>query len=91
MEDIDKIFSFHGNNKVNLFQSKKNETAFVIQCTKEIFESQATEYFKCIYIKKANEGRVFSKKGIFLKEKIKKREKKKSIAKCLKEVHKEKS
>ena len=69
MEDIDKIFFFHGNNKVNLFQREKNEAVSIVKCTKEIFESRATEYFLCISKKKAYEERELSKKVIILKKK----------------------
>ena len=79
MEDIDKIFSFYGENKINLFQGERNETVSIIKCTKEVFKSQATEYFKLISKKKPCEEGKVSKKVNILKEKIKEREKGKGI------------
>ena len=55
MEDIDKIFSFYGNNKVSLFQGGRNEAASIIKCKKQLFESQDTVYFKLISTRKAYE------------------------------------
>ena len=46
MKDIDKLFSFYGNNKINFFQGERNEA---------VFESQAAEYLKLISKKKAYE------------------------------------
>ena len=70
MEDFDLIFSFYGYNKINLFQGERNEAASIIKCTKEVFESHATEYFKSISKEKAYEGET-SKKVNTLKEKLK--------------------
>ena len=54
MKDIDKLFSFYGNNKINFFQGERNEAVF-IKWTTEVSESQAAEYLKLISKKKAYE------------------------------------
>ena len=90
MEEIDVIYSFYGSNKVNIFQGERNEAAAIIQCSEEVFISQATEYFKLISKKKAYEENEASKKVNILTGKIRDREKKKKCtAKCLKELQEE--
>ena len=77
IESASNVYSFYGENKIDVYEERRLEAPAVIKCDKESFVSQSVTYFQLIS-KKKNESEIeYEKKLEYTNNKLCKSEKKK--------------
>ena len=90
IESANNVFSFYGENKIDVYEERRLEAPAVIKCDKENFVSQSVTYFQ-LTSKKKNESKIeYEKKLEYTKNKLCESEKmKKCTAKLIKQSRQE--
>ena len=88
IESANNVYSFYGENKIDVYEERCLEAPAVIKCDKESFVSQSVTYFQLISKKKNKSKIEYEKKLEYTNNKLCKSEKKK---KCTAKLFKQSS
>ena len=63
IENAKKIYSFYGQNRIDIYEGRRNEGSKLIKASQECFLQQCVDYFKLISYRKQKANSKFYRSG----------------------------